>query len=254
MLTMFLQVAVTAGFLVFGLASLGVGEKIWHTRRESACAWWLTGAAFTLHALSKGSQNLFGILALRRGAASSTMEDYLVWNPIFNHSRTFHLLAFLGVLAFLLWRPGPFERSFLKWGTLIMAGGILAGGVLGWAEGEFTELFHYAAVARWDIVELLLLLGVLFGGMTTGKFDRLLWFALCVYAFSLALNVLWFAALSRIQMPGEWAPRPWAVHLYRLILTVAFAAIALQRLKLARRGRPVRPLIEQPPSRISTLG
>lgn len=254
MLTMVLQVLVTLAFLVFGVAAIAVGARTWDTARQPACAWWLTGVAFTIHGVIKGAQNGFGIMALRRGPGSETWADYLYWNPIFNQSRTFHLLAFIGVLAWLVARSADPTKTARRLGVVVMIGGIIVGGVIGGMEEEFSQISHYSAVARWDVIEMLALLAVLFAALVYGKFDRLLWFALCVYAFSLALNVLWFAALSRLQMPGEWSPRPWAMQLYRLILTIAFASIAVQRLRLARRGRRVPALIEQPPSRISTLG
>lgn len=256
MLTLTLQYLVTLGFLAFALGALGV----WRASAGSSApahraAWLLAGGAFLMHAANKMGQEVFGTLAFAGGRESRVWARYLEWNAAFNHSRTFLLLAFCGTLIVLsLRREGPFTRTFFAWSFAAMAAGGAFGAVLGKNEEAFRQLTHYSAVARWDLVELVVLLGTLFACLLSSRTDRTLWFCLCVYAFSLALNVLWFAAFSRTNMPGEWAPRPWEIHTYRVALNALLAYLAWQRYRQARRGIRVPGLLEPPQPRIRLVG
>ncbi|HEX6367729.1 MAG TPA: hypothetical protein VF006_02275 [Longimicrobium sp.] len=251
MLTLVLQNAVTALIWVFALSSVGVYRNVsGHAERERPIAWLVTAIAFGAHALNKTVQSAMGIRAFAAGEGTQAWETFMFWNPIFNHSRTFLLLAYCGVLCHLSMRRAPLSPRYLRVTGALLAAGMAAGAVLGWAEHGFTELRHYSAVARWDVVEMLVLLGTLFAGMLGTRIDRVLWGLLGVYAFSLALNVLWFAAFSRTGMPGQWAPRPWEIQVYRVILFGLMAVLALYRLRQARRGIFVPALLEPSTRRV----
>jgi hypothetical protein len=244
MLTLVLQNVVNALIWVFALSAAGVYWRAPAGGRERPIAWLVTAIAFSAHALNKTVQSALGIRAYMAGEGTEVYDTFLFWNPIFNHSRTFLLLAYCGLLCHLSIRRGPLPPRYLRMAGVALAVGMAAGAVLGWAENGFTELRHYSAVAQWDVVEMLVLLATLFAGMLGTRMDRLLWALLGVYAFSLALNVLWFAAFSRTGMPGQWAPRPWEIQVYRVILFACMAGLALYRLWKARRGVFVPALLE----------
>jgi hypothetical protein len=251
MRTMLLQWGVTLAFLVFAVASLRVGLHTRRTAPETSTAWILTGSAFLLQAVSLVVQLSFGTAALWRGAGSRTWDAYLAWSPAFNHSRTFHLIAFALALLLLLRRSNA--RSALVPGLVLIALGHLTGAGVGRMEAEYSALTHYTAVARWDVIELLLFLPLLHAALPSARIDRLLWFALSVYTFHLALSILWFAGLSRLAVPGEWAPQPWVLHALRLDLTTGLCVIAVHRLALVRAGRTVPPVIREGPKALSVL-
>src|SRR5687767_13946504 len=218
-------------------------------------AWQLVGIAFAVFALNMTVHAVFGTVAYVRGAESRTLADYLAWNAVFNHSRTVGLLGFCVALTGLMLTRGERPGPRFPWGAgIAVGGGMLVGALIGWREPSFTALRHYAAIAQWDVVLLLLLLGVLFAGVLSSRVDRLLWFVLSIYAFSVALNVLWFAAFSRVDTPGQWAPRPWEIQLYRVVLTSLMVLLAAYRLRLARRGKLVLGLAERPEPRMRLVG
>lgn len=255
MITLILQNAVTVLIWVLALSAFAVYRRVPPAGvRERPIAWLITGIAFTAHALNKSIQGVFGIRAFIAGSGTPEWDTILFWNPIFNHSRTFLLLAYCGVICHLSLRKGPLHPRYLQLTGVALAVGTVVGGLLGWGELGFTELRHYSAVARWDVVEMLVLLGTLFAAMLGMRIDRVLWGLLGVYAFSLALNVLWFAAFSRTGMPGQWAPRPWEIQAYRVVLFAMMAALAVYRLWKARRGIMVRALLEPSPRHGSFTG
>jgi hypothetical protein len=251
MLTLVLQNVVNALIWVFALSAAGVYLRSPAGERERPTAWLITGIAFAAHALNKSVQSAMGIRAYAAGEGSQAWETFMFLNPIFNHSRTFLLLAYCGLLCHLSIRRGPLSARYLRMAVAALAVGMASGALLGWAEHGFVTLRHYSAVARWDVVEMLVLLATLFAGMLGTRMDRVLWALLGVYAFSLALNVLWFAAFSRFGMPGQWAPRPFEIQVYRVILFALMAGLALYRLRQARRGVFVPALLEPARQRVS---
>ena len=255
MTTLLLQHLGVLLFLVFAGLALAIGRITLQAPPFHRAAWQLVGAAFGLLALNMTVHGAFGTLAYVRGAQSRTLADYLVWNAVFNHSRTVAALGFCVALTGLMLARGqrPGARFPLAAGIAV-GGGMLVGALIGWREPSFTALRHYSAIAQGDVILLLLLLGVLFAGVLSSRVDRLLWFVLSIYAFSVALNVLWFAAFSRVDTPGQWAPRPWVIQLYRVVLTSVMVLLAAYRLRLALRGRAVRGLGERPEARMRLVG
>ncbi|HEU0016448.1 MAG TPA: hypothetical protein VFQ45_22400 [Longimicrobium sp.] len=255
-LTMGLQIAVSAAFFGFALCALGVFRRTEGGVPAHRAAWGLMAGAFLVHASDKLAMESFGTLAMARGNDSAVMEAYVLWYPLFNHSRTFMLLAVWGLLLFIALRPGTrFDAAFYRRAGVLLGAGLLVGVLAGLGENGAIAREHFSKVAQWDVVELLLLLSALFAALLTSAVDRMLWFCLAVYAFSLSLNTLWFAAFAALRdLPDTWSPKPWVVQGYRLALTVVMAWFAWQRLRQARRGARVPALLEGPQPRPSMVG
>jgi hypothetical protein len=245
-LTLVFQWTVVAAFAVFGALALLVAARDRRPPAEHAAAWRITGIAFGLHSINAGVQVAFGNWAYVAGSGTRVWEAYLRYSVLFNHSRTFALLAF-AIALMVLSRRAVLPRQFTRLVLAAIVASTAVGALAGWMEGAFLPARHFVAVALWDVVELLVMLTALFVLMLSSRVDRLLWFALCVYAFSLALNVVWFVALSRWGMVGEWTPQPWHAQFYRFLLTLVMAGLATRRLMLWRQGKPVPGLLGPAP-------
>jgi hypothetical protein len=248
MLTLAAQTATGLCLLVFALYALRVAREIAPSAIAFRFGWVLTGGAFLIQAVNLLFHNLLSIAAYVGGEGSAAWR-VISWHPIFNHSRTFLLAAFCGVLCMGLVRAGrraplPTARTWIP----MLLGGMVLGGIVGLNEEAFSASTHYSAVALWDMVELLLMLSVLFVGMVTGRMERTLWFCLGVNAFVLAISVLTFAALTQIDVGGQWVPRPWHVQMAKVPLYLLMIAIARRQLWRVRNGRPMRSFIEPPTS------
>lgn len=239
MLTYWLQWVDVLCALAFALAALRIGRGAEGGRTHYGRAWHLTGAAFLLHAAVNLVQLVWGGIAIRGGASSGAMESYLRWAPAMNHGRTFLLLAFCGtLLVFCLRRPVP-GKGFVRGCYAALGVATVAGGALGFMEGSLLMRRHFLAVAAWDTVELIALLAALLGLLLADRADRLLWGALATYAFSVALSILWFTALSRMGITGAWAPAPWTVAAYRAATMLVTLFFAVWRLRALRLHQPV---------------
>ena len=246
MLTLTLQTALPFVLLPFGIASLWVWRTTPAAQPAHRTGWLLVGAAFTIHGAALLAHALFAVAAYVHGPGTALYDVYLAWMPSLNHARTLLLLAFsLALLAFASrrWRPGGW---FVPAALALVAAGFLSGFLVGWAEGQYHPVRHYAAVASWDAISLVVLLVALLACLMRSRLDRYAWLALTLYAFSLSLNVLLIAALSRKSIPGEWSPRPWTIHAHRLVIALAMAAVVARRLRLARGTRSVHALAEPP--------
>lgn len=235
--TLLIAVCAVAALLVYGAAKA-------NSPMEHCGLWLLTGTALSTHALVKGTHGILGIWAYTAGPKTAIWANYLAWTPALDHSRTVLLLAYCVILAHFSVRPVPFTARYYRGAVAVMGAGLLAGAMIGWLGPRYSALTHFTAVARWDVVELLVLLGTLMAALLGGRMDRVLWTLLCVYAMSLAFNVLWFAAFSRADMAGQWVPRPWVLQAVRAPLYAGMALLALYRLRQARGGRGVPPLAE----------
>lgn len=254
MLTLVLQSVITALILVLAYACL----RVYRTSESSAAlehraAWLLAGTAFVMHGVDKAIQEVMGGWAFAAGPGTPAWSRYIAASPAFNHSRTLLLLAFCLLLAHFSVRRVEFSARHHRAWVAILLVAAAGGAVIGIAEPRLTALTHFTAVAQWDVIELVVLLVTLFMALLGGRVDRVLWFLLAVYAVSLAFNVLWFAAFSRADVAGAWVPRPWVLQAFRTVLYTGMAALALYRLREARRGRPVRALIDMGPSYTTSL-
>lgn len=244
MLTLTLQTALPFVLLPFGLASLWVWRSTPAAQPAHRTGWLLVGSAFTIHGAVLLIHSLVAVAAYVRGPGTRTFDVYLAWTPSLNHARTLQFVAFsLALIAFASrrWRPGG---RFVPAVVAVMAAGLAGGLALGWAEGHFHPVRHYGAVASWDAISLVVLLVALLACLMRSRLDRYAWLALTLYAFSLSLNVLLIAALSRRSIPGEWSPRPWTIHAHRLAIALAMAVLVARRLRLARGTRFVHALVE----------
>ncbi|HST57803.1 MAG TPA: hypothetical protein VLK84_03875 [Longimicrobium sp.] len=250
MLALGAQAAIAALHLLFGVLALGVTRSLPASERVFRYGWALTAAMFCLRGVNASLHAIYNIVAFRSGPGSWMWETAGLVHPVMNHSRTFLLTAYclvLGVVLVRARRERPLPAPSIAFSLLLA--GMAAGAYVGWNEEAFSALTHYTAVAVLDIMELLALMGLLFLGLTTSAMDRSLWAALGVNAFVLALSVLWFAALSRIDMAGQWSPRPSHVHLSKSILYLAMIAIAARQLMRLRAGKRVRSILGADPRR-----
>jgi hypothetical protein len=237
MLTLGAQGAISVFLLLFSLIALRMGRRTTAGPAVFRYGWALTGAAFAIQAANKAFHDAFATTAYLRGPTSGTWAHYLEWNAALNHSRTFLLTAFCLLLAYSFIRPRADDAPLPArvWLPVLLFAMIL-GGLTGVQEEVFTPLRHYTSVAIWDIMELLSMLLVLFLGMSSGKMERGLWACLGVNAFILALSVLWFAALSRVGVGAEWAPRPYQIQLTKAALYAVMIVIAFRQLRRVTRG------------------
>lgn len=245
MVTLAAQGAISVCLLLFGLIALRIARGAAAHRAVYRHGWALTGAAFLIQAVNKSFHDVFAAAAYLRGPTSGTWAHYLEWNAALNHSRTFLLTAFCLLLAYSFTRPRADDAPVpaTAWLPVFVLAMVL-GGIAGIQEDVFTPLRHYTSVAIWDIMELLAMLLVLFLGMSTGRMERGLWACLGVNAFILALSVLWFAALSRVGVGTEWAPRPYQIQLTKAVLYGVMIVIAFRQLRGVARGERLKGLIE----------
>lgn len=241
------QVAMSVTVLAFALVALRVAGALPGHARGFAYAWSLTGWAFLVEGSNSLAHDLFSITGFLGGPQSRAWDAVIHWHPVLNHSRTFLLTTYCLVLAVVLYRvrtrggePPPLWRSML-----VVLGGMLAGALVGWSEPVFTPFSHYSAVAVFDVMELAAIMVLLAVGMNGGM-DRPLWFSMGINGFVVALSVLLFAAVSQIDVLGQWWPRPVYVQVAKTLLHVVMVGVALRHLQGIRQGRPVRGLMEAP--------
>lgn len=253
MLTWSLQFATSLLFLAIGILGLAIARRLGPAGAYRH-GWVLTGLAFTAHGANFVVQNLWGVAAMFAGRESGAMTAYLRFAPAFNHSRTFLLLGFCGLLIYLAARRDRLPGQFSLAAAGVLAAGLLVGCAIGVSEGSIVGA-HFSIVARWDAVELLLLLGTLFYALLRNAMDRYNWGLLAIYGFMLALNVVSLAALAFIQTPGAWSPSPRYVHIYRLALLAVMLGVTVRRYLLARRGERVPGLMDfgAPPPRLGLV-
>ena len=244
MIIMGLQWAFTLVALALGVVALLVGRSRSTVEALHPVTWRLSGFAFMLYGGCMAVQHAWGTWAMRAGDGSRVWASYLEWAPAFNHSRTFLLVAFFGVLGWFMLRRDPPTRGVWSVGVAAIVAGMLTGAWLGLAEGSLVTTTHYTRVAIWDAVELVVVLATLFVGLVTNRMDRHLWALLTTFGVVVALNILFYAAISLINDPRVWSPRPSVMGAYRLVLVLAMLGIALRRLHLARRRISVGGLLQ----------
>lgn len=244
MSTLLLQSATTLLLLAFGITALTVARRLDGRLGVQRAAWLLSGIAFTAMAATKTFQDVGAVWAFTSGPGTAVYDAYLGWAPVANHGRTFLATAFHVLLAALAFRRTPPGRRFWIVSAVALAGAFLSGALVGWLEGSIISRIHYTRTSLFDAVAFVLLLGALFGALIANAMDRLLWTCIAIYAFILALGILWYAAMAWINTPGAWAPSPRHMHLYRTVLIAGMVGVAYYRLRLLRRGIPVPPLLQ----------
>ncbi|HEX6037051.1 hypothetical protein [Longimicrobium sp.] len=242
------QVAMSLAVLAFALISLRVARALPAHERRFAYAWTITGGSLLIAGTNSLFHDLFAIIAFRGGPESAAWAAVLRWHPILNHSRTFLLSTFCVVLAVGLYRMGRMKQPpSVAAGLGTVAAGMLVGAAVGAHEAAFSGLTHFSAVAVYDIMEMAAVMAVLVVGLNSDAMDRSLWVALGVNGFILALSVLVFAALSRIEIVGQWAPSPLQMQWTKAALHALVVAVAVRHLRRIRRGLPVRALVDASP-------
>ncbi len=241
-ITWSLQFATSLLFLTVGILGFAIARRV-GPGGAYPYGWLLTGMAFTAHGLNFAAHNLWGLAAMSSGAGSDRMDVFLRFAPGVNHSRTFLLLAFCGLLLFVAARGDRTPRRLPAAAVGVLLAGLVVGFVIGLGELRLMGA-HFSIVAQWDAVELLLLLATLFYVLLRNSMDRYNWGVLAIYGFMLALNVVWLAALAFIDTPEAWSPSPRYVHMYRTVLLLVMLAITVRRYLLARRRVRVSGLMD----------
>lgn len=252
MLILSLQWLLTLLFILFGIVATSVPRQGKSGSPRHLLLWSVAGVTFILQGVNRLAQDTFGTWAYFAGPDSPVLRSYLAVLPAANHSRTFAMLAFCGVLAVLtFWGRELSRRATLLLTVAAVLAGMAVGAVVGWQEGSFTVQRHFSAVAVSDAFELVCLLAALFAVLVGNQVDRLLWLALTAYTFNVALNILWMVGLSALGV--GWAPSPLHMNLYRVALLAIMVGTALRRVRLARREIPTRGLLESARPRSSAM-
>lgn len=253
MITYALQLAVTLLILGFGALSVLAARRL-GAGRVHAAAWAFTGWTFLAHGANSAFQSAWGATLMGVPPTDPAMAPFLVWSPALNHSRTGLLAAYFLVLLAMVFVRGMPPRSFWIASATAIACGMVVGGAWGLREGSLVASQHFAAVASWDAVELMLVFAALFGLLVSNKVDRLLWTALSCYAVSLALGALWFNLFSYLADPSVWVPPTWTLPAMRAVFRAMMVAIAGYRLFLAARHVEVPGLFDSVGRRGISLG
>jgi hypothetical protein len=244
MLTYSLQCVVSLLFVSFGVLSLAVARRARGADPHHVAAWRLTGIAFTLHGSLDTLQQAWVLYAwFWAGPNSPQAADFMRVMPVLQHGRTGLLMVFFILVTVLAVRPAPPGPRFWRAAPPLLLAGFAFAGWLGWLEGPVTSGAHLARVGAVDLGELGLVMAALFTLLLRDRADRLLWSALGVYAFMLSMNVLWMVAYARIEDATVWRPSPLLFPAYKIVLVSVMAAFAWRRLRAARQGRHVPPLV-----------
>jgi hypothetical protein len=248
------QVATAVLAVAFAVLALRVtravrgGDQPLHHR-----AWMVTALAFAIAGASSVVQNAAAVWAFRAGAGSAPWNLFLEWAPRGNYARICLKISF-ALLLTLLTRTERMPARRVAWtAAAIFAVMLVVGGVMGAMEGPLREVIHYPAYAVLELGEMIALLVALFVGLVAGSMDRWLWAALAVYSFRQALNVLSWTALAWHGVPGAWALDARVLHLFGIAGYLVMIAIAIHRLRLARKGVRVPGMFDLPRAPVSTF-
>lgn len=244
MLVLALQIVWALVKLLAGTAILLVGARELGGARIHRLAWQLTGSTFVLGGASAVLQlGIFAPWAFFSQKGTPVYEAFLRWNPAITQSRTF-LMVGLGLLLCALPWIARFERRVVPGGVAFLVLSMAAGGVVGWSEGGYVSARFYSSTAAANLLELIVLLTALLVALVMDAMDRYLWLAVLVYAVGISLNVLSYSALAWIRVEGVWAPSPVFVQVFLVMSHATMLALAVKRLRLARRGVAVGSLLE----------
>lgn len=253
MIVVALQLATAVLAVAFAFLALRVTRATAAGDPSHHRAWLVTALAFAMAGATSVVQNTAAAWAFRAGAGSVPWNLFLEWAPRGNYGRICLKISFAVLLALLPRMAGvPTRRvAWISAATFVLM--LAAGGVMGMMEGSLKEVTHYPAYAMLQLGEMVALLVALFVGLVASSVDRWLWAALAVYGFRQALNVLTWTALAWHGVPGAWAPDPKVLHLFGIAGYLAMAAIALHRLRLARRGVRVPGMMDLTRAPVSTF-
>lgn len=250
MLIIVLQAINTIGILAFGILGLRIAAHAPFAADPRARTWRVTGLTFLLLGVHLVVQGLWGGMAFFHGPESAVWAAYIPWVPVFNDSRVGVTVAYCLSVPLVLYTPAGLSRH---WGGGVV--GILLGGMVA---GAWMYLPYwtpaksiYGPMPPLLTAELTLFLALLFLLSVHGAADRLLWAALAVYFTKTASTAVWITASMRIAQGETWMPTTRQMMITWLVLTGVIVALAVWRLRLARRGVYVPALLE-PRRRVTT--
>lgn len=253
MRTLLFQCLAVAAAFGFAALALAVARTLSGPGRVQRSAWIIVGTAFAWKAVVSLLHTVPALWALASGPGSRPYELMVRWGPVANHGRMLiGLAAGCGLVLLPLARSVSPARLW-RLGTLVPPVLLALGVYAAWREGGTTAA-HLTSMAVLNSVELLLLLAALLVGLFLYTLDRHLWICLAVYAFHVALNVVWTTALTWYFVPGSWYPPPYAMFFHVIGAYLVMMVFARRRLSLARSGTPVPALLEPlPDERFSSL-
>jgi hypothetical protein len=243
--------------LLAGLFTLGLGVVALATSRypeahgeRGVGQWGLVGAAFILSGVNETIQSIWAYFAYAAGPGSALWDGFLRWAPAANQSRSGLELGMYAALILLLVRPParfPASRVGLLASGVVVAGMSL-GALLGYFEPTADAPMHLTMVAMVNMGVAAGALAVLIISLLVQSLDRYLWVIIAIHALKSVLNVLWLNALVWLYTPEAWAPNPLQLLMIAAAIGAMMVAVAINRLRLARRGVYVRALLEPKPA------
>lgn len=243
MLTFVLQAINSAGMLAFGILGLRIAAHAPFAADPRARTWRVTALAFTLMGVHTVVQGLWAGTAFFQGPESSVWAGYVPWAPVFNDSRVGIVVAYCLCMPVILYTQAGLSRY---WGGVAL-GILLAGMAFGawmYLPYDTPATSAYGPMPPLLTAELALFLALLFLLAVQGAADRMLWGALAAYSMEITSTAVWVTASMRIAGGETWTPTAGQMSIGWLLLRAVMVALAVWRLRLARRGVYVPALLE----------
>jgi hypothetical protein len=228
--------------LVFAVLAFQVGRRLPAHAGTKRHAWQMTGFVFLLFSMVVLPQLAFGTTVFVLGAEHPAFTAYLRIAPIANHSRTLLVWSLYVSLAVLTVRGEAVWPRLRRAYPVIALGMLAGGGVIGWLEGPFDAARHLSNTSMMDAVGFVALAVLLFALMLRDTVDRALWGALVCYGGSSVMSSLFLAAIAWINA-ATWTPHSWMMETSRIVFTTGMVAMAVWRLRLAKRGQSLPGLL-----------
>jgi hypothetical protein len=236
--TVVFQLLVAVLSLVFGIIALTVAQDSSQNQDpHRSTAWYLTGVAFAMAGVIGVGHGSWAAAAFLAGPESTTWAEFIRWTSTGNRSRSFIKFAFavaLGVLALPRVRATPLFRGAAV-GLLVLSA--LLGGGAGYFQRTFSGA-QYVDIAVSGVTLTALVAAALVLHAARDTMDRLLWAALCLYAFRVSLGSLLAVANAWFDIPGVAIPDRRVSDVVAILCYIGMLALALRYRTLY--GRRVR--------------
>jgi hypothetical protein len=250
-ITLVLQSVCTLLLAAFTALSLLIARRLRPENGDSRVAWLVVGVVFSVYVVDKAVQEVFGVWAYFAGPGSGIFPVYLRLATMADHSRTLLMFVLYGSLLALPFRHRLGSRARWMFVSAI-ALALVAGAVLGWAEGPFNPSLHLTRTAQIDTAGFIVLASTLLFLMFKSDVDRYAWFSIATYGFTSVLGVLFLSTIAWIGFV-DWTPAPWSMQMMRCIFAAAMILVAWRRYHLALRGRRVHAMLEPLRAQVRTF-
>jgi MFS family permease len=236
-MTQLQQLLSTLLVLSFGILALAVWHRTVGVDRRAA-GWGVAGACFAVAGAVAMVHAMIAAVALDRGAGSPAYRLAVEWGMAANIGRAVAALLLPALLLGAIttewrWLRRPFGILL----PLALTATVLA--TVAARRLHDGSIFQpVAALAVLMTVLAVSLMGVLLFALASDAIDRLLWFALVLYALKEALSVSLLAILAWWSAATD--PLAFRLFYWLMIATMAaMSGMALRRLVHARSGRRV---------------